>query len=1092
MAHDPRVEQLVDQLLAANSTPEVICAACPELLPAVRTRWQKMRRLRADLDVLFPPPDETIAQPAEEKPLPRVPGYEIEGVLGRGGQGIVFRARHLRLNRSVALKMILAGAYAGARAHVYFQREVETVAGLRHPNVVHVYDVGDADGQPYYTMELVDGGSLARKLAGAPQPARPAAQLLVTLAGAVDAAHACGIIHRDLKPANILLTADGTPKISDFGLARRTDGGAGVTQTGVPVGTPSYMAPEQAQGRREAVGTSVDIYALGAILYELLTGRPPFRAETAAATMQLVLAEEAVPPKRLNPRVPRDLETICLKCLQKEPGKRYATAADVAADLERFLKHEPIRARPPGRLERCLRWVRRRPTAAALVATVTLLVVAGAVGAWLLYQQESAALTHQAQTNQEVCRAVEQGRSLMQEGWRTADLAKLREARTEGNRAVDIARSGGASAAVLEEAEGFLEAAAQRLERAKNDRALLGAVLDVSDPQETSAYTRDRAGRILVLAQPSVDEQYATAFRNWGLDMDRTAENEVVERLRREPAVVVQELIGGVDAWMMERRRQKRPEAEWRRLFRVADRLDSSEQHRRLRALLVGDAPPRAEAVAGLVAVGSPWPALWELARGNEWLQLRRVRKQIDPRKEPMLTVVLLAQACDALGDAAEAEEVLRQAAAARPDQVVLLMALGKLLERDRLEEAIGYYRAARGQRRSLGIGLNNALVRAGRATQGEEILRELALHQPDNPALHFFLGVNLWGQHKYGQAEEAYRKAIALQPNFAKAHTNLAAALNAQRKHGEAEAASHRSIALQPGVAEAHINLGGALHGQAKPAAAEVAFRKAIALKPDLAEAHHNLGRLFLGQKKFDAAEAALRKAIALQPDFADAYYFLGNVLAQRTQFQEAAAMLQKASDLFPEGAPGREPAWQLREQCQRFLVLEARLPAILKGKDKPANPAEQIEMARLCNLKKLYASATRLYANAFARRPQLAEGRRPGYRYNAACSAALAGCGRGDDAAQSDDAERARWRAQARQWLRADLAAWAKELKGGLTVDRVQIQKTLSRWQADAELAGLRDPDALAKLPSAEGQECQALWDDVDALLKRARPSQ
>jgi serine/threonine-protein kinase len=1193
MTDDPRVQQLLDQLLDSQATPELVCATCPELLPVVRTRWQQMRRVRADLDALFPPPDDTAPHPAEGVVLPLIPGYEVEEVLGRGGMGIVFRARHLPLNRLVALKMALAGAFAEPLERLRFQREAEAVARLHHPNVVQIYDIGEADGRPYFTMQLVDGGSLAQKLAGTPQPAREAAQLVATLAGAVQAAHATGIIHRDLKPSNVLLAADGTPKISDFGVARRVEEGAGLTQTGVPVGTPSYMAPEQARGRRDAAGPAADVYALGAILYELLTGRPPFRGETASATMHLVLTEEPLPPARLNPRAPRDLETICLKGLQKDPAKRYPTASELAADLERFLKHEPIQARPPGRLERCLRWVRRRPAEAGLLAAVALVVAAGAVGAWLVYQLRAAAHARQIQTDQRVRAVVDRARGLLENGWQAADPAKLNEARAEGNRAVDIARSGDASAAVRQEAEAFQEEADRRLVRAEKNRALLAAVLDVSAPQETSAYTQDSAGRLLVLAQPSADEQYAAAFRNWGLDLDGTAEAEVVERLRRDPDVVVQELIAGVDAWMMERRRQKRPEAEWRRLVRVADRLDSSDQHRRLRALLVGDAPPRAEAVAGLVGVGSPWLALWELARGNAWRRLLEVRKEIDPRMEPVPTAVLLARACVETGDTAGAEEVLRQAAAARPDQVALLMALGKLLERQRPEEAIGYYRAARGQRPSLGIGLSNALVRAGRATQGEEILQELALRQPDNPAIYFALGVNLSGQQKHAKAEAAYRKAVALQPDFAGAHSNLGAALNEQRKHGEAEVASRKAIALRPDFAEAHINLGGALHGQGRPGAAEAAYRKAIALKPDfalaytnlggalndqrrhdeaeevsrraialkpdfaealtnlgnalsgqgksgaaeaayrkaitlkpeLAEAPYNLGRILSGQgrlveaeaayrkalelkpaypealtnlgnalsrqRKLGAAEAAFRKALELKPELAEAHYNLGLALMQRAQFQEAAASLKKAGELFPEGDRGREQVRQLRQQCQRFVILDARLPMILKGTEKPANAAEQLEIARLCYLKKLYASAARLYAEAFAMSPQFAEGPRPGYRYSAACSAALAGCGRGEDSAEAGDAERARWRAQARQWLRADLDAWAKKLDSGLAADRAQVHKILARWREDPDLAGLRDPDALEKLSPAERQECRALWGDHDALLCRARPS-
>src|SRR3954469_15835180 len=321
MPANPRVLELVEELLESGGTPEEVCVRCPELLPQVRDRWRRQRAWDARLDALFPAPESTPAPDAtppagSAADLPRVPGYEDEAARGRGGMGAVFRARHLRLNRVVALKMMLAGAYAGPHERERFQREAEAVAALRHPNVVQIHDVGDTDGRPYFTMEFVEGGSLADELNGVPRPGPQAAALVATLAGAVEVAHRGGIVHRDLKPANVLLTADGTPKISDFGLARRLGGGAGVTRPGLALGRPSYMAPEQAEDKPDAVGPVADVYALGAILYELLTGRPPFRAETEVGTIRQAVYQDPVRPSRLNAAVPRDAETICLKCLE--------------------------------------------------------------------------------------------------------------------------------------------------------------------------------------------------------------------------------------------------------------------------------------------------------------------------------------------------------------------------------------------------------------------------------------------------------------------------------------------------------------------------------------------------------------------------------------------------------------------------------------------------------------------------------------------------------------------------------------------------------------------------------------------------------
>jgi predicted Ser/Thr protein kinase len=396
MADERKARELLLELLASQRTPEEVCATCPDLLPEVRERWLRMGQVRAELDALFPPPSEPgtppptisasdakstflfpppsesgLSPPAlspEDAALPRIPGYEVETVLGRGGMGVVYKARHVRLNRPVALKMLAAGACAGPQERERFAREAEAVAGLRHANIVQVYDVGDHEGRPYFTMEFVEGGSLDQKLAGLPLPARQAAALAATLADAVQVAHQGGIMHRDLKPANVLLTADGTPKIADFGLARRLAGGAGLTLSGVTVGTPSYMAPEQARGQTRALGPAVDVFALGAILYELLTGRPPFCGETPAETMLQVIYQEPVPPSRLNAKVPRDLETICLKCLRKEPRQRYGSALELAEDVQRFLRDEPIRARPVGAVGKLWRWVRRYPAPAGLLA----------------------------------------------------------------------------------------------------------------------------------------------------------------------------------------------------------------------------------------------------------------------------------------------------------------------------------------------------------------------------------------------------------------------------------------------------------------------------------------------------------------------------------------------------------------------------------------------------------------------------------------------------------------------------------------------------------------------------------------------------
>lgn len=296
-----------------------------------------------------------------------VPGYEIYSELGRGGMGVVYKALQIPLNRVVALKMILAGDHAGEQDRARFRSEAEAVARLQHPNIVQIFDIGEQAGRPFFSLEYCAGGSLEKKLRGTPLPPPEAARLVQTLARAMQAAHQQHIIHRDLKPANVLLSSDGTPKITDFGLAKRLDE-AGQTGSGSIMGTPSYMAPEQADGG--PIGPAADVYALGAILYETLTGHPPFRGPTLVDTLRQVVTTDPVPPTWLQPRIPRDLETICLKCLEKSPAKRYASAQELADDLDRFLRDEPILARPVGPLSKALRWCRRNPGITALLGLV--------------------------------------------------------------------------------------------------------------------------------------------------------------------------------------------------------------------------------------------------------------------------------------------------------------------------------------------------------------------------------------------------------------------------------------------------------------------------------------------------------------------------------------------------------------------------------------------------------------------------------------------------------------------------------------------------------------------------------------------------
>jgi WD40 repeat protein/serine/threonine protein kinase len=390
---------------------EELCRDRPHLLDALRAAITRLQFADGVMSPLLPP---HAMRDDSADPLPDIAGYKILAVLGRGGMGVVYQARQINVNRLVALKMIRNGQLSFAEEKARFQIEAEALAALKHPNIVQLHEFGTHQGLPYFTLEFVEGGSLAQKVHNTRLPAMEAAELVASLAHAMAAAHASGIVHRDLKPENVLLSADGTPKITDFGLAKYTEtsatlspsgtvspdsnvipgfstpkwksGDSDLTRTGAIMGTPSYMAPEQARGDK-FVGPAADIWSLGAILYRLLTGKPPFLGTTSFDTVKQVIEDEPAPPRSIVPRLPRDLETICLKCLRKEPEKRYPSAAALADDLRRCQNNEPILAVPVSRLEKTWKWVNRNPVVFTLLIAIVLLFAIGTAGIYLKYRQ---------------------------------------------------------------------------------------------------------------------------------------------------------------------------------------------------------------------------------------------------------------------------------------------------------------------------------------------------------------------------------------------------------------------------------------------------------------------------------------------------------------------------------------------------------------------------------------------------------------------------------------------------------------------------------------------------------------------------------
>lgn len=880
MPDDPRILELLEEALESERTPEEVCAHCPDLLGEVRQRWQRCRSVEAQIAAMFPPsgpipPSYGAPPPVPEPELPRIPGYEVQSVLGRGGMGVVYRARHLRLNRTVALKMLLSGQYASAPELLRFTQEAEAVAGLRHPHIVQVHDVGDHEGRPYFTMAFLEGGSLAERLAGVPQPAEQAAAMMATLAGAVHAAHRGGIIHRDLKPGNILLTADGTPCISDFGLARRFEGSAALTLAGARVGTPSYMAPEQATGKAGAVGPAADVYALGAILYEMLTGRPPFRSESPAETERQLLADEPVAPSRLNAKVPRDLETICLKCLRKDPQRRYGSAAALAEDLGRFQRGEPIEARPAGAAERVGKWARRRPAVAAVIACGAAL--AGTlIGGGLWIASERAA----------VARAVEDD---------LREVQRFHQTSCWGDAAAALER---AKARVSHRGMSDVR---QRLNRASHDLALASRLDAIA--LHRAAIVDGRVER--PFDKPRADAAYAAAFREAGLadwPDDAAVVAERVKTSNIRPA-----LLAALDDWALcaaDPRKQT-----W--LLDVARRADPDPSGWRDRARDAGrwnDPAALAELAKTAPAANPPVRMLMALGErlqssGADAVPFLRQVQQAHPAD--FWSNFTLGDALRKTSGPEESVRYYQAALAIRSQAPVAHGNLGLALSADaRPEEAISHFRQAVSIDPAFAHGhysLGLALKATGQLAEAIAHFRHALRLEPDNADAHYNLGLALAMASQREQAVAQFREALRIDPRHGDAHYNLGLAMSAKGALDEAIAAYQRALEVDPASAYAHYNLGLALNTRGDADAAIRHFRRAIDLLPRDAHAHYNLALALKARSRVREAVIHFEQALAIDPKQPDAHYNLALALKDMGRLAEATEHYQQTLQLAP-----------------------------------------------------------------------------------------------------------------------------------------------------------------------------------------------
>jgi serine/threonine protein kinase/tetratricopeptide (TPR) repeat protein len=1148
--------------------------------------------------------------------------FRILREVGRGGMGVVYEAEQISLGRRVALKILPLAATMDPRYLHRFHNEARAAASLEHPHIVPVYGVGCERGVHHYAMKFIDGRSLAalirERSGGGPWPSQenaaacphpptgsqdaetarvaaartertPADQVYfrrvaewgVQAAEALEYAHGLGIVHRDVKPANLMIDAQGKLWVTDFGLAR-TATDTGLTMTGDLVGTLRYMSPEQALAKHGLVDHRTDVYSLGATLYELLTLRPVFTGSDRQELLRQIAFEEPKSPRRINRAVPGELETIVLKAIDKNSADRFASAQELADDLERFLIDEPIQARRPPLWLRLRKWSRRhRPLVASLaVGMVTLLVVAAVLA--FNYQRRL------VETEQGVTAALVQAETLVAEGDQLTDhpqrwQATARLAQAALQKADELLAAGVASRDIAR--------------RVETDRAAVEATIRDSgllvelDRIRLEKATVREGGFDSAHAAPL----YAKAMADYGIDLAvaKIAGARIRDSRLREPL-----LAALVDWWRASEDKRERQQIE-----QVLEAADPANQfrarwreamHRRDGATLVKLATQQPIEQLAPSTVCNRAEDLMSL---KQWATAERLLKAAQAHKPADFWLNHdLGRAIHLQGKkrAEEAVGYLRAALALRSDSPGVHLNLGTaLLDMDdldgamtcfqaaiainrtyaqahcnlafvlqlkgKLDDAIAGYHTAIGLKPNLFEAHNNlgfVLQRVGKLEQaiaecrvairldskrGEPhmilglVLERQSKHDeaiaqfreainiaPYTAHFHYELGAALERMGKWEQAIASYKAAIDRDKAYVEAHFGLGTALSNMRKLDEAIAEFRQTIQIKEDHAEAHNNLGLALCQKSQWDEAIAEFRKAIRFKKGYAEAHHNLGQALYVKGKPDEAIAELHKAIRLKRKYATAYFNLGLALEDKADLDGATSAYRTAIGLKKDYAEAlcnlgmvlvrqghfrdglktlkeghelglKNPGWPYKSadwvrDAERLVELDTKLAKVLKGEIRPANIGECVSLAQLCQEHKgLYKAAVGFYTKAFGDQPKLAGPMPTRLRYDAARAAALAGCGRGTDANQSDDRERARLRNQAHDWLHAELAAWGRLCEKQPEKVRMALAKSMQHWLENKDFAGVRG-DAVAKLPAGERRQWDKLWKEAEARLQRA----
>jgi serine/threonine protein kinase/tetratricopeptide (TPR) repeat protein len=1054
--------------------------------------------------------------------------YKFIEQIGEGGMGTVWMAQQVEpVKRLVALKLIKPGMDS---KHVLarFNAERQALALMDHPNIAKVFDAGTTEtGWPYFVMELVKGLPLTKYCDEHRLTPKQRLELFIPICQAIQHAHQKGIIHRDIKPSNVLVALyDGkpVPKVIDFGVAKalgqQLTEQTLVTGFGNIVGTLEYMSPEQAEMNQLDIDTRSDIYSLGVLLYELLTGSTPLdkkrlkeaafvellrvireeephspstRLSASKDSLASISARRQMEPTKLTKLVRGELDWIVMKALEKDRNRRYETANGFAMDVQRYLADEPVQACPPSARYRLRKFARRnqRALAATALVAVLLVVAVGAVTGSLVWRARDRA-TMQEETERGLLAALVQAE------------AYLRETSEQLDDPVRWQMTVGLADGAVERAERLLvtsKVGPELVERVRGARAALEVQRQDSDLLVALERFQLEMGDWIVEARQGHDEsraapRYATLLQSYGVDpaTPAAAAARVRNSRLREP------LLAALEHW-----RRVTPDAAERQqlelVLQAAEPRATAFQQRWSAAVRRRDAAALAQLVGEPSVQQLPVQAILNLARdlraARELVAAERLLRTWHERYPGNfwlnrdLGALLLYEKPARPG---EAIRYLTAALAIRSESPGVYQNLGNALRNTRdVDGAIRAFQAAlkldpnyASAHVSLGAALFDTSDVAG-ASREYQIALKL---DPNDAIAHNNLGIIAMQKQNVDDAIREFQTALKIQPKYALAHYDLGVALNMKSDLAGTIREFQTALECDPSLIDVHVNLGLALDlYQHDMAGAKRAFEAALKLDPNCARAHFGLGRVLPANdwKGLEGRLLEFQTAVQLNPNDAEAQFHLGMTLNALHRYAEALPALEVADRLGAQRPGWRYPP-EMLYRMKRSCELNVKLASVLMGQSEPANVGERLQLAGFClEDRQLFVTAAAWYAEVFAAEPAAADDMKAGHRYNAACAAALAGNGLGRDAIKLKEDERTRLRKQALDWLRADLATYAEVLASNQPNNQGAVKQRLEHWRKDNDLASIRDVAQLDRLPAPEREECMKLWTDVDNLLKK-----